>query len=824
MNLSNLKTKLYNKQDINQLATRLSSSNAMLFIGAGFSKSSKNIFDKELPLAGDLADEIGKLGNFNGDKDLPFSADKYLEKYNPDNLIKLLEKLYTISKVSDEAKAIINLDYRRIYTTNYDNLIEQAAIENKHFIKSIDIEDEPMEHYKNNKICVHINGSIKNLNLNTINTTFKLSESSYLLNSDSFIDSDWMYAFKKDLESASAIIFLGYSLYDIDIKKILYADSFLKEKTYFITSENPSEKKISKFKKFGKIIDIGIDGFASLINQHVSAKSNDIQNLNVFEEYKPNANLVNADIRDIDIYNLLTRGVLDKEKAELSLSDNNAYTYIIKREECNKVLSKLNENERLISITAEFGNGKTILLNELSNILYVAGYQVFELIDFDLDFTSDFEIFKKSDKKSVLLIDRYADCLDLIKYAQILNINNFSLIVFDRPSNHAHAKKTLGDSFNPFEVNLDLLTENEITDFISLIGHIGEWGEIAGNEYLIREKFNKDYKNQLSLALLSLFKSSQIKNSLDSLVYPLVKDEAMKKTVLSIFLLNLIDVPTSRILISEMSQSNLIMHAEIFKNKNFQELFIANDSMNIKTKSSLLSKFIIREYFTYTALQKYLIEIVERSVNLRKNDKVWGKIQRELLRFHSVEQMVADTHKKIFLKNYFENLKKHPKMRWLEKEPHYWLQYAMADIANEEFEKAQVKLDTAYSHAENKSNYDTSSFDNQQARLYILKAMNKSIRGDQAYSLFLDADKLLSLILNTRFDAKQISTYKKFYDKKFKVLSKENKKAFLEIILQRHKHLLELKHEQRDMYISTPEYYRCESNLLFILEQENCLP
>ena len=72
--------------------------------------------------------------------------------------------------------------------------------------------------------CVHINGYIGNLTESTLNTSFKLSESSYM-RPEGFLNSPWYTIFKRDLERASAIIFAGYSLYDIDIKRILVSNS-----------------------------------------------------------------------------------------------------------------------------------------------------------------------------------------------------------------------------------------------------------------------------------------------------------------------------------------------------------------------------------------------------------------------------------------------------------------------------------------------------------------------------------------------------------------------------------------------------------------------
>ena len=818
MEFNRINTNLYNEYEFNEFIRKIQNQNVLLFIGAGFSAEVENLLNKKMPLAKDLANEIGKLGDFDDEDDLQYAADEYLDNNSSERLIKLLQNLYTANKIPEYIQNILKYTFRRIYTTNYDDVIEKASQQNNIYRKSIDLDDDPKEHYKNNNICVHINGTLSNLDNNTINRSFKLSESSYLLQSDSFLESDWWYPFEKDLEYASAIIFLGYSLdYDIDIKKIL-ANNTWKNKTYFITRKNPSNRKKSKLEKFGKVFDIELEGFSKLIEQNIQFSSEISEELKVFTEYIPEDTLEQIEIKDTDIRDLLTRGKLNFNALYKGLTQQNEL-YTVEREHYQKIKEQLQNNQKVISIISEFGNGKSIFLKQLRHMLYTDGYKVFELSDYELDFIQDIDKIDKLQQNTVLLIDRYADVLDMIKYIQTLNSDYIKLVLFDRVSNHSHAGKIL-NNYNPFEIDIDILNQNEIDSFISLVHHIGEWGEISGNVQLIERKFQHEYKRQISLFLLSIFESSQIKTSLDNLIYPLLKDQDTKKTILSIFILNLMDIEILRTLISEISNSNLIMHTELFENATFKELFNSENNQ-IKIKSSVLAKFIIKTYFTPQYLKEFLINLAVRTQELKKSDTVWNKIERELLRFHFVEQLVLDNNKKVFLRGYFEALKQKNVLRWLEYEPHYWLQYAMTDMINNDFINAHKKLDTAFSYIERRENYDMSSFNNQRARLYLLEAIQKSTRGDNAYRLFLQANSLLSLENNARYHAKQIAQYKKFYVNRYKDIPKENREKFLEIVTERYNQVIHIKDELYDIYSMVPEYYRCEVNLKFILEKEN---
>lgn len=824
MDIKKVNVNLYNEYDLKEFIRKLQSQNTVLFIGAGFSAEVENILGETMPLANNssdkkgLASRIGELGSFDDEDDLPYAADEYLENNEPDELIRLLQNLYTAKKIPPYIEDILKYSFRRIYTTNYDDVVEKSSHNNGIYRKSIVVSDSPKEHYKNSDICVHINGSISNLDKKTINKSFKLSEASYLLKSDSFLESEWWYPFEKDLEYASSIIFLGYSLeYDIDIKKILSNNTW-KDKTYFITRKDPPKRKVSKLEKFGKVFDIEIEGFSNLLKQNIIAIDEKPKELKVFNEYHPDDTLENIDITDNYIRDLLTRGKVDYRAIEKSLN-NKDELYIVQREHYEKIKNQLINNNKIISIISEFGNGKSIFLKQLRYMLYKDGYKVYELYDYELDFIQDIDYLDNLKQNTILLIDKYEDVLDIIKYVNTLNSNYIKLILFDRISNHSHAKRILNDC-DFFEIDIDILTDTEIDTFISLVHHIGEWGEISGNKQLIEKKFNQEYKKQISLFLLSLFESSQIKSSLDELIYPLLKDQDTKSTLLGIFLLNLMDIDLLRILISEVAHSDKIMNTTLFEDKAFKELFNVEHNQ-IQIKSSVMAKFIIRTYFTPSYLKEFLLNLIEKSQEIKKSDSVWNKIERELLRFHFVEQLISDDNKKTFLRTYFEALKQRKPLKWLEYEPHYWLQYAMADMANDNFTNAQKKLDTAYAYIEKRENYDLSSFNNQQARLYLLEALAKSTRGDNAFMLFLKANNLLSLNHNARYHAKQIAVYRKFYIERYKDLSKKNKDEFKDIIKERYDQVLHIKNEYYDVYSMVPEYYRCEVNLLFILEKEN---
>ena len=117
---------------------------------------------------------------------------------------------------------------------------------------------------KKNNVCLHINGKIEGAEPEDLTSKIKLSDSSYL-SPDSFVNSDWYYHFKKDLETASAIVFMGYSMYDMDVKKFLFENPELQEKTYFVVRDGADFKEIFTLRKYGHVLPIGVDRFSDLM-------------------------------------------------------------------------------------------------------------------------------------------------------------------------------------------------------------------------------------------------------------------------------------------------------------------------------------------------------------------------------------------------------------------------------------------------------------------------------------------------------------------------------------------------------------------------------
>lgn len=771
----NIDRNLLNKKNtsLEELFTKIFTGKAILFTGAGFSIKTKNLINKEPLFAKDLAKEICKLGKFDEDDDLRFAADYFIENNDKNKLIDLLKNIYSLSDVSKIHTDICSINWRRFYTTNYDKSIEIASAKIGKNVECIDLHYKPDQYYKRENLCIHLNGSIDILTEDSLEKNFKLSTSSYI-SPESFITSNWFYHFKRDLERSNAIIFAGYSLYDIEIQKILFENEFLKEKIYFITQENPDKKLLFTLSKFGNVIPIGIEEFADqLSKKKIQSNNNKVDNdyLESFLEY--NISYSSETIRDSHVEKMLMYGEIKQSLIDSAVLGYQRIPYLIIRSQLEIILDFSKSNKNII-ILGEFGNGKSIFLNEILPYLSVNSFSIHTLEDRDGDYISDIEKLSKKMTRSIITLDGYENNIDLIQYVSSIKPSNITIIMTARTNEHEKFRlklKEIGFIYN--ELNIDYLKEEEIKTFIGIFNNMGLWGEKAAwTEAKKMDYLKCDHDMQISLILLDLFNSPHIKDKISKIISSVLENKKFKDTIFSICLLEILGLPAEYSLISELAFNDEIYSSDLRNNSQFNQLFKIKGS-KISSKSSLFCLSLVINHFN----QNYVITQLHKIAKKYSDHKGFkeNRIFKSTLRFSFIERLFSESNKKNNLHRYYQELK--ISIPWLTHDPHFWLQYGMANIPFKEYGKAQTFFDQAYALARKKYDYYTKDIDTQQARLFILVAIDSNNSKDIG-ELFKKAHHLLSRLENDIYKFRQVSKYRDFFESCYEYLSKKDKEYF----------------------------------------------
>lgn len=111
----------------------------ILFLGAGFANQAGNSLGQPTPSSWQLVDRMLTLIDVDGGNDAPlsFAIDQMREKEKPEQVFEFLSDQLTVPDATLEQRRIMALPWRRIYTTNIDNIgltfsnrpIRDAAIE-----------------------------------------------------------------------------------------------------------------------------------------------------------------------------------------------------------------------------------------------------------------------------------------------------------------------------------------------------------------------------------------------------------------------------------------------------------------------------------------------------------------------------------------------------------------------------------------------------------------------------------------------------------------------------------------------------------------------
>lgn len=751
--------------------------NALLFCGSGFSFGAKNIDNEEIASVKGLLEKMCiKLG-IEFDEELEYVAEQYVEEFGEDNLIELLIRTFTVKDVGKHHKDIVSLPWRRIYTTNYDDVIEKST--SGKIKKTITLK-KPINEVRNlEEVVIHLNGSIYELTKEKLNSEFKLTSTSYL--SEEFIKTDWYELFKNDVESCGAIFFIGYSFkYDLDIKRV-FASNDIKEKVFFINKETKPGKDRNKIEKFGTIVESDNVNFSKKLmefkKEYIIPVGFD-KPLYSFKKYEFNDQKYNK-ISHLDIIKLLSGGTFSEETY---FSNSMNEVYLFNRDIEKYILKDIKENgKNIIIIHSDLGNGKTIFLEMLKKSLSNIG-NVYHFFNKNEKYYDDLEnIISSTAKNKFIVIENYNIYLHILHALEKFNTESIILILTARSFIHDLTSMNLKKLNFYFEdkvseYNLNTLSNKEINQIINYFNKNDLWGNYADKDYKYKKEIIvRGCDKNLSSLLLEIFNSPQISKEIEEIVKNLNNNE-IEELLIVILINNVINTELSKSDI--ISYLNLQGKFDIFlKDDNLRQLLVT-ENKKLKIKSSIMGKYLLDNYVNKEKTIDILIKLMKTTDNY--SSKTANNLKFTLVSFSNFQLLVKNNTEKNILR-YYEGIKN---LKYCKTNAFFWIQYANARISVKDFEFANLCLKnaSAFRKLDSAPHYDTCY-----AR-YLLEHQIYNSYQENAYNIFKQAHELL---LNTKneknkwhFPFKQTQIYKRYYDKFFSTFSPDEKAMFLFNILE----------------------------------------
>jgi len=675
---------------------------AIMFAGAGCSDGAINLRNKPFLKGRELAKHFAeKAGITDIDPFLDDAAEAFAEKYGDSILVREIQNEFTAKLIADHHIQLGNLPWKLIYTTNFDDVMEEAYKKNSKVLTPVTTSDNPFSLPKGQTLCIHLNGFIRRLDLNTIGTELKLTESSYL--STELADSPWATAFRYDINIAGAVFFIGYSLYDLDIKRILFDNPTLQEKCFFILGMSVGE--FCNYVQKKRLTYIPVEKPEVTIS---------------IRELKPIH--ARTKIIDRDFTNLLILGTRNERLMFESIYSNQPY--LLERMKIKEAFELLEQGHRIIAICSDLGNGKTLFLDGLRVRALERGFRVFEVREHSPEAASELDRIARLEGNVLVTIEEYQDWLTEIGQFRRMSSDNSRLVLTARSAIHdVHVdalERETGLEHIP-EIYLDTLEGVEVDWFIDSLGKYGLWGEWAATPRTYKSSLIRTIcRGQIHALLLKIMDSPDIGRRLRELAKGLSSNREKYEVLIGICILTLLNqMPTFDTLVDMFGPGTLSKTR--FRKDPLVSNFLDFSQNEILLKSPIAAQYILTKIADPAFVVSVLTKMAKRADTAAFVSRRYQKVLSNLMMFSSLQFVLPQDGRASSVIGYYESIKDLGHCR---ESPLFWLQYAIACLVIEDLDRAGRYFDTSYSFAY-KQSFNTYQIDNHYARFLLVQAIQK---------------------------------------------------------------------------------------------------
>ncbi len=634
------------------------------------------------------------------DYDLTTLADEFALREDL-NLYQTVYEIFTTTKAKEFQTAILADKWRRIYTTNYDDLAE-CVRSGEGPIHSYSFE-EPKPSRLQSGAIIHLHGCIRNATEQNVLQQLILNESSYVrLHIERSL---WYDEFVRDLRFCTNCFFIGYSLADMHVAALLMKNNHLRDKIFFVTRDLNDPIFNRRVQPYGTILPIGAEGFAELCKTLPRpAVNSDPTRLKAFKYLDPQKDkrtLVAP--TSMEILNLVAYGKFSEQRCLSTLPESK---YVIARSGTVAEAHRLLAAHKCLLVHSRLGNGKTIFLHILAQKLAADGYHCYlckesaEIPDQDLQGLSLV-------KKAVLLFDSYNAAVEIIPRCS--DLDNVKFVVAVRTGVQEvrlhEIQSRLPASLARLNINkLQPVDRSDLKGLLDLSGVRVDGLEVA-----------VDKSQEIREVVVSLYQNQLIRDRVAAELEPLMRQDKIRMVMVCAHLVKWIggDLESSflRAVTGEDPYSLRVNGGATAVD------LLQFDDDNVQARSALFSEYLIQHHFATDWITDGVYHLIVEAVR-RKRERIYQKILGSLMRFSALDWALRrDPNRHVVLAALYDRLHRDSAVN---SEPLFWLQYAILMMEVDKLEVAESFLLTAYSRAEESPGFKTYQIDTQALR-YVLR-------------------------------------------------------------------------------------------------------
>lgn len=724
------------EMNIDEVISNILNKEALLFLGAGASTATaRNKKGSPLPTGNQLSARLTKECDLDREYSLDTITEYVIDEKGQSFLADILKEELDVHSYTASLEELAKQDWIRVWTTNYDLSFEKCARSESNPYFSMSTSRSVDNARGNRKLVVHINGKLDDLT-NDIPEDFILTSKDYATNH--FLDSEWSHTFRHDLTRAKSIIFIGYSLADIDIARIIFNSDRIKRKVIFIEHQDIDPIFSNKLKKFGMLSNIGVDNFSDLIKEKSQSwvKPQKLELYRSFDKLAISDRLASGRSSDDNFYNLIIKGEVINDHLVTPQEDSR---YTIERNKEERMYSNIVSGGGVALIYSSFANGKSILSRRLGLQLSQSGLDAFILSQ--KSYNTEQELLKMCDREHafVLIIENYQRNIALVELFLKNAKPSCSLIITERTEAYELSYEKIEELASGWSLqafNIDYLCDEEIKSISSLLAYRGLWKDLDRKTELEKIGYLKrECGGTLQGILLKLLESPQVKDRLEELISGFKKTEQGKITLITLCLLVCIgENPTTEDLEDALNLS-YFDYNKLNTNSELRQILTANNR-EISFKSPVVAASILKNFESAEEITE-VVCIIEKNLYKFKSDSRIKDICTSLIRFGNLEKILPTRHKREALQNLYEELKN---ITHFEEDPLFWLQYAIARLTLGDTDKSRDYFRTALAKAKSRRhpNFNPYQIETHFCRQLLVDAADSS-DSEIAYKFTIEA-------------------------------------------------------------------------------------
>lgn len=383
----------------------------------------------------------------------------------------------------------------------------------------------------------------------------------------------------------------------------------------------------------------------------------------------------------------------------------------------------LKRGEQAVVAHSYLGNGKTLFSEAVALLAEQDGYTVYVFDRERPSLAEECDHIGRSSSPTLVIVEDYHRHLDVIKKLRLERNPQVQFLFTCRTPVHLielPKLRSLFEGYEPAELDLDTLSEAELQELdaaFEIAGLLGGQARLSSPRRVAN--WRSECGGEFRDVLLALIDAPHIQQRITDIFERLRREPGIQQFAIATLALRHVGQNVDLDVLTELLGVEGLNRARLSQNPEITEL-LAIDHEHVVTRSPLFPSLALRAYWNSGVVGELLADILERAYALRYDGDIYRSVARELMRFSKIDQIVPKAGHSEKLLGYYERIKN---LEGCSRNQFFWLQYAIARIAADDFLPAERFLDTAYALVSKIADFDTYQLDNTKARLLLSRSI-----------------------------------------------------------------------------------------------------